>query len=372
MSNFVTEFFDYGDKIKAVTVDKSKRKSKLSPGVYKLEEDKDDASWVFAKLHKKFEVPSILFGSRMQSFSKICRNAYSIGGNTIGAMFVGQKGCGKSQQAEIICNDAIAENGLPVIVIDKPYPKAVMEAALKAAAPCVVYIDEYEKLYKPEFRKNAGDNLPDENELLTLFSDKSLKGVMILITANRMNDLSPYIINRPERFLFRIEYKGADKDAIIDICKHHNLKKDMTEYIVEYAEDTNANVDTCITLAGVASTLKKTTELKEWFEYLNVIKPKKFAWVIYTQSGGNEGLTVEQDRKKIIIEHKDTKSRWEINADNYWRNVQYNRNYNCYALSGLGGASSNLKLGIMFKGPLPEDSDEDTITYFQLTAKDDK
>lgn len=364
-----TEFYKDGNKLTVVTADVSTRLNKLEPKVYRIEKN-ESSGYVLEIIKESFHKPKKLFGKKTTKLADIILGAFVNSTTAVGAMAVGAKGCGKSQQVELICNNALERHGYPVLVIDEPLPKKILESAIKAASPCVIYIDEYEKLYKPEYRSsNKAENVPDENELLTLFSDKSLGKALILITANRVNDLSPYMLNRPERFLFRLEYSGTDKDVVQEICDHYKLTKDIKEYICDYAEDTRANVDTCITLAVMSSQFTKATQLKELFSYLNVIKPKQWAWVIYTESGEAAGIEVETDRKNITITDTETKKSWIVNYDDYHKKFQYNQNYRCFTLVGVAGASDNIKLGFLPAPPVKaeEGKEAETVQFFQLT-----
>lgn len=365
-----TEYFDEGDYVKAVRADMSKRTTTIEPRIYTIEKC-DTGGFRFKKDELRFKLPSVLYGSKIKRISSVISTHYKKAKSSIGAIFVGRKGCGKSQQAELICNQAMDNLKIPTLRVDRAISKNVLLEAIKMLGKCVVYFDEFEKMYKPDTRhsgtlKANEEGTPvDENELLTLFSDKSLEGVLFLITANRKGDLSPYILNRPERFMFCINYEGTDKDVVAEVCEHYKLEEGIAKYVKDYMEDSNSGVDTLISLASCATEFKDIEELKSLFEYLNVPAPKKWGWIIYTQSGESEGLEVTCDRKVIKIVHKDSGAVWELDYDNFYKNAQYNTTYRCYALSGLGGHTTNIKLGLNARGPIPDD-EQHQLQYFQL------
>lgn len=359
-----SEFIDEGTHFKVVTSESDKKLSALPPAVYSLEVA-DDKSYNLKKQEPKFKEIGVIFGKSLPSTTEIVINHFMEEKEPTGLIAVGQKGCGKSKLCENICNVAITSLNIPVIVLKEALPRAVIYNVLKASAPCVLYIDEYEKLYKPDFKKNNNDTAPNEDELLTIFSDKNIGQVLTLITGNSKNDLSPFILDRPERFLFRIEYRGVSSDVVEEICDYYKLTKEIKEYIMDYAEDTRANLDTCITLAKNSTKFKEPKELKVLFDMYNIVKPKIWGWRIYTRSGQAEGIVAESDRKMLTIKIPDQGIEWNIHFDTYYKNFQYNRSYNCYILQGLGGESENATIGFIPTGTIKEE-EEEPIKYFAL------
>lgn len=359
-----TEFIDEGTYLKVVTSESGKKLKKLPPAIYLIDKC-EEGGYRLTKEAERFEQKGKVFGKQLGKITKVAIDHFVKEQTPTGLIAVGLKGCGKSKLCENIANVGMNNHDLPVLLIRDPLPKSVVLNALKAASPCILYIDEYEKLYKPDFRKNQGSDAPNEDELLTVFSDKNLGPVLTLITANNKSELSPYILDRPERFLFRIEYKGVDKDVVEEICDHYKLHKDIKEYIADYAEDTNANLDTCVTLAKHSTSYTKPSELKEIFDVYNMIKPKQWGWRIFTRSGAKEGFDIVAERKNLYVTNTETGQKWEINFDNYYSKFQYNRAFNCFTLHGMGGESENVNIGFIPTGPINEEESE-PIVFFRL------
>lgn len=382
-----SEYYDEGDYIRAVRADMSKRTDKLPAEIFTI--DKSDTSGLrFKRDEPKFQLPSVLFGTKVHRIhdtimadfktnflvdTKTGKWHLKKNAKSLGTILVGDKGCGKSQQAEYMCNTAIEKAGLPIIRIDKAYTLAVVKEAIKTAGPCVVYIDEYEKLYKNSRMDNNlkhGENgdVIDEDELLTLFSDKSLKGVLFIITSNSRHKLSQYIVNRPERFKYCIDYRGVDSEVVKEVCASYKLEKGISDYICDYMEDSESSIDTAISLASSSVGFKNIDEMKELFDILNVPAPKIWQWIIYTKTGEAEGLKVKTDRKKIFIEADDGE-KWEVDDDTFWKKLQWNQMYRCFVLKGLGGESGNIKYGIRSAGPAKADDETaEPYKFYQLEA----
>lgn len=244
-----------------------------------------------------FKMPELVFGKDMEKnaniiFSTFKRDAAAPMFKNTGTILTGQKGTGKSALAEIICNIALAD-GIPVLLINETWDCACITTAIKMLGRCVVFFDEYDKRY------NSRSGI--EEELLTLFSDNSLGGVKFMVTCNSLRDVSSFIVNRPSRFLFRIEFEGCEEKTVKQICKHYKVNKDITNFIVKHVAAVTECIDSVIALAREGAKFKTTEMFRGVFDLLNVKKP---SFKIY--SAVVQGVPHEEQNRFVgsIIEGK--------------------------------------------------------------------
>lgn len=367
-----TEFIDEGEHLKVVTSESSKKLKRLKAGIYRIVQC-EEGGYKLKKLEHRFAKKGKMYGKEIPALTDIILSHFKRSEDPVGLLALGKKGCGKSLLCETISNAAMDTLDMPVLMLDEALPKAIVSNALKAARPCVLFIDEYEKIYKPDYRQNGKEQKPDADELLTVFSDKNMGQVLTLVAANRKQDISPYILDRPERFLYRVEHGKVDNEVVEEICDDYKLHKDVKSYIVEYAEDTNANLDTVITLAKNSTSFTKPTQLRNIFKYLNVVKPRQWGWCVYTVSGQPEGIKAETERKNLVLTIPGLKEPLIINYDTFHRKLQWNREYSCFVPNGLGagGSSQNVLIGINSTGPIGED-EKDTVEFFKLNLPNNK
>lgn len=372
-AGLVTEFFKNGAEYTAITVDRNSKVEGLEPKVYELKMvEGREVPYIFELVSDKLPEPEKIFGKKMKKRTQKILFRYEKSDKPTGVILGGGKGTGKTKQAAHTLNEAAKRYNIPIIKVTEPMPRHIMEAALTAASPCCLDIDEMEKLYKPEYRqRNTSEKVPDENELLTLFSNPNLGKVLTVITTNNVRELSPFMLNRPERFYFRINYKGTEEDVVKEICADFKLNDKFTKFLAEYAEDNSANIDSILTLAESAVGLETTSELIEDMKELNVIKPKTYKWIVYTKSGKEEQYKFEAERKELKITDTITGKVWELNHEKIWRDPIYRRNhiFNCLAIDGAAGESLNLNLGVIPNGASKQDDgkeDEEIITFQPL------
>lgn len=239
----------------------------VAPAVYTITKTDDSKLYLEMKVDK-YPLPKKLFGKSIYRRSNIMADEYFTSAYSVGGLFTGQKGCGKSNQVEYICNCAI-EAGMPVLFIDKAFTREILEDVIRRVGSCVVFIDEYSKIY----RSSHEIQHDQREELLTLFSDKTIPKCLFLLTDNQIHQMSSYMIERPGRFCFHFQYEGCDKDVIEDVCDRYNCNEDIKEFIVKHAREVKESIDSVLTLARFGCRYEKVKDFIEVFEYLNVKRP---------------------------------------------------------------------------------------------------
>lgn len=304
----------------------------LEPAIHRCTDD--DEGIYFKRKDGLYLMSEKIYGTNIQERSKMVLDDYIETDKPLGAMIVGSKGNGKSMLAEYIANKAITELNIPVLEVKSMIRAKSLESMIRAAGDCIVFIDEYSKYYSPRFANTTGGSQDTDNsdELLTLFSDKTLGKVLFIITDNKMQNISEFLHNRTGRMLYRFMYDYVQKDVVIDICKDHGVEQEITDFLVDHAKNTKESIDNILTLAKKATKYKTISSFQSIFSSLNVRPPMFRSYYIKTDTperlkvrveGEDIVFTVRSDEEKkdsdgtIIATAGDNISRFKISTMNY-------------------------------------------------------
>lgn len=179
-----------------------------------------------------------------------------------GVLLRGIKGAGKSVLAEDLGN-SLLKLDIPVIMVDESVTRAALDCATKMTGPCMVYFDEFGKTF----------SAADRRDLLTYFSDSSFKKVLFVVTSNSKKELDKYMLDRPGRFLFRIDYKSLDPVAISEMIDDYGLTPEMAVMLNAYVSQRQVTFDMLRFLAPIAAECSDPYEFNQRISILNCPAP---------------------------------------------------------------------------------------------------
>ena len=162
----------------------------------------------FLKKHPKLQVTEKLYGSHEKKINKLM-NSWDHFERSMGVIFSGDKGMGKSIAARMLCEKSNAK-GLPVILVEENIP-GIAQFIDTIQQECLVLFDEFEK----NFNKREDEDVSSQDSLLSLF-DGTGSGIkrMYIITCNDIYQLSDFLVNRPGRFHYHIRWEYPTEDDI--------------------------------------------------------------------------------------------------------------------------------------------------------------
>jgi hypothetical protein len=253
------QFFDHGSHVTARNVPEVGRVEKIPPSVYRINVTEEGLDLV--RDRKRFTLPSKIYGDHHFHLSAIME-AFEERACSTGVLLKGLKGSGKSLLAEHIGNKCL-DLEMPVLLINTEIPAGLLKSVISLIGSCMVYFDEYGKIYG----KAAKDSM------LALFSDTDLKNVMFVVTANEDKELNEYMIDRPGRFMFRINYGDLTTEVVKDVCRSNDINEEITEYLVAYAAFHHLSFDILMYLVRQAQRVTTAKELNKRISILNVPDP---------------------------------------------------------------------------------------------------
>lgn len=190
---------------------------KLSVGTYDVQFNRQTAQY---ELHHRpgFKLPDKVYGGQ-DNFSDRCLKTFKELGKGMAVLASGPKGCGKTLTAKKLGMDS----GMPVLCLIEPMAGAQFTAFLTDIPnPCVIFIDEFEKLYK---------DVDDRNSFLTLLDGASDNKHLFVLTSNDP-DIGEFFANRPGRVRYHRQYDEFDQSILMEMIAD-KMKKGRIRTAVE-------------------------------------------------------------------------------------------------------------------------------------------
>ena len=193
----------------------------LSPpkGIYKI--IKTDSGYDIKLTGDWFSTPDRVFGKTGYEPAEIW-NDFAESETSIGGLFDGDSGTGKTNYAKIISNYALLK-GLPVINLSKIEINIELIEYISRFNNAVLYIDEFDKCFK---------DVDLQNRLLDVLCDPFGYKRLGLLTTNNRRLVSNFIMGRTERIKYLILFGKLEANDVIDYCAAHNVDEKYIEDIL--------------------------------------------------------------------------------------------------------------------------------------------
>lgn len=202
--------------------------STIPSGTYTLGFDPDNIPGGFFLKHiNDFTLPAKVYGNNNKYSDIILNNFLKETTRPTTAALAGLKGSGKSLCSKEICIKALERN-IPTIVIGQDYAGPGLNTWLQNInQPCIVFIDEFEKVYVEQKKRD---------QLLTLLDGAYNSHKLFLLTMNAPlnNEKFPYFFNRPGRVYYNIAFGPITQDVIKEYCEDHLVDKTKLNEILTF------------------------------------------------------------------------------------------------------------------------------------------
>lgn len=234
----MTEYV-FNDHGSVITVGSAKltESNKLKPGFYSIGINPEIG--FFLQKEQPFTLPAKTYGSYQSRIDRAIRTYMRRSSNT-GVLLEGTKGSGKTVMAKQLANQMM-DLGFPVIIINSPYSGEGFNRFIEKIGPCVIVIDEFEKVYSAEKGEQAN--------LLTLFDGTINTNNLILLTVNSSNKIISHFHGRPGRIYLRWEFDKLERDIVTEVMDDLGLSdKDKDSIYRYYAISPHFTFDILMTL----------------------------------------------------------------------------------------------------------------------------
>lgn len=227
-------FIQQGDEIHHVSYDETSLQATLPPKIYTLEFNPLRAIYFLNVVEARYSIPQT-FGDLDKRITRVFR-AFKARERSTGALFTGDKGSGKTLFAKVIANKAI-DQGLPVIVISRPYYGNAFNEFINAVGECILIFDEIAKTYRRSSSSSDDVDASEQSEQRTLLS--FLDGLssntrrLLIFTENREYDIDALLLNRPGRILFHYRFSKLSEEEITEMCDVQLDNKTLVKDIID-------------------------------------------------------------------------------------------------------------------------------------------
>lgn len=292
----------------------------LPAGFYKLEAapmrgfylDKADYNTAHGKIYGKSDM-----------IASHVADAYEKSDRSLGVLFSGGKGLGKSLTTRLIIEKLM--NRHPVIIINK-YIDGMFDF-LEPIKNVVYLFDEFEKTMRGNVNEQSSNNnaTTKQDQILT-FLDGTASGThnLFLFTVNEKRELNDNLLSRPGRIRYHYQFESCDADTIKNYCKDNLKKPELESEIVDTLTATRyVSLDIVRALVDEVNTYDVT--VSDAMNYLNIDFKRvsvqaRVTWVLgdvqktYTVNMGT-WIPGNHEISQSFEAHDED---YDDNTDNYW------------------------------------------------------
>lgn len=260
----------------------------LNKGVYSLKYD--EMRGFYLHVEEPFTFPDKMYGDDDDIIRRAITKFNSIDRN-LGVLLTGLKGSGKTLTAKKLC----VESGLPVIIIPKYYegPAFIEFMTSSELGSCVVFIDEFEKLYYGDC--GDGQISRGSDDMLRILDGPYTTHNMFVFTTNT-DMINECLINRPSRIFYRKNYGSLGNEVVRAVAE--DMLADRS-----YVDDL---INTCSILPFVSfdilTSLINESNLfgerpSECVRYMNLVRDSIYIRVFQVMPDGKRLLDATYDSK---------------------------------------------------------------------------
>lgn len=215
---------------------------------------------------------------------------------SVGIILSGKKGMGKSMFARLLSAEFAETHGMPTIIVADAYP-GIVDFIESIKQECVILFDEFEKVFDnvdPHKGEKPDRNKESQDKLLGLFDGISQTKRMYVVTCNEIRKVNQYMINRPGRFHYHLQFNYPSVEEI-ELYLKDKLKPEYHNQIAlvqRFANRFDLNYDS---LRAIAFDLNLGYSFLETMEDLNVSSTETEATRYTVAVHHNNGLIATAD-----------------------------------------------------------------------------
>jgi ATPase family protein associated with various cellular activities (AAA) len=195
----------------------------LPPGNFAIEQS---MSGLYFKRIENFQPLNKVYG-HLNTWAERTLQTFEDREVSTGILLSGEKGSGKSLLGRLISLKA-HDKDIPTVVINVAIDGALLISLLgELTQPVVVFFDEFEKVYH--------DKDVQESVLSLLDGTLGTKHLFV-ITCNDIYRLTNFLINRPGRIFYAIEFNGLEEGFIREYCEDSLNNKSEIDNIIKLSK----------------------------------------------------------------------------------------------------------------------------------------
>lgn len=285
----------------------------------------------------EFVLPTRFYGKHDRYVSRVM-DKFTRHHASVGVLLSGTKGSGKSLLAKSLSAKCAAQ-GMPTLMVNERHIGDDFVHFLQSIdQPCVVIFDEFEKVYSYE----------EQAALLTMFDGTMSSKKLWILTCNHLHNVNEFMINRPGRVHYRIEYSTLDDDFIREYCAEHlkdmtqltplcsyarlfnDFNFDMLQALVAELNDYNCTVADASEILNVRPVFRNDADYEAVVSFTDGSEPKVTTWwgdpmrepTVVIHCGDDDNYTfhmaelTKTDRKSGVYEYETAEKKLRLTVTN--------------------------------------------------------
>ncbi len=195
---------------------------KLPPGNYVIRQWPQNGPLYFDQV-EAFTPPRKVYGQMSARVQRIMQT-FNDRESATGALFLGEKGSGKSLMAKLCAIEGFKQD-MPCIIVSQPWCGEQFNQLIQSLnQDAVILFDEFEKVYHKQ---------EHQHEILTLLDGVFPTKKLFILTVNDQWAVDKHMKNRPGRLFYMLDFKGLEQDFIKDYCDDKLVDKTQAESVAK-------------------------------------------------------------------------------------------------------------------------------------------
>jgi SpoVK/Ycf46/Vps4 family AAA+-type ATPase len=220
----MAHFLRNGTKINVIRSASLHITEKLPAGNYSVKKDLQTQE-LFLEQVDGFTLPKRIYGASPRQAERIWQTFQDRTAST-GVLLSGEKGSGKTMLAKSLSIIA-GKAGLPTILINDKFDPDQLNLFLQSIEqPCVIFMDEFEKIFDNEHQVG----------MLTLLDGTITTRMLFILTCNNKYKINSHMTNRPGRIYYFLEFHCIPEEEIIEYCNENLKDKSQISKICQIAK----------------------------------------------------------------------------------------------------------------------------------------
>ena len=235
---------------------------RLEPGNYVV---KKGMVGFFLQRSSAFRYPSKIYGGLEADMERYAK-AFGHSKGNLGIVLNGEKGSGKTLLSTLIARKL----NLPLIKIEEKFGGTDFIQFINGIQQeCIIFIDEFDKLYSSWGEDENGNRVNNQTELLKLMDGGTDHKRMFILTSNELA-ISEYMINRPSRIRYKQTFSKLGEEEVREVLGdklvHKEFSKDFEELATIYM---GFNLDTLLILIEEVNNYKESP--RKLIRHMNIV-----------------------------------------------------------------------------------------------------
>lgn len=195
----------------------------LPKRIYTMNYDQDRREIFLEDYSDEFHFDFKVYGMESK-FMKHIMKTYENTHSNLGILFNGVKGTGKTITAKLIAN----QMGLPVIIINAPYP-GIDNFISKINCDCILFFDEFEK----NFDSSEGNDVVLLSVMDGVFNSSYRR--IFLLTTNKLC-INENFIGRPSRIRYKKSFGNLSTEVVEEYLNDNLVNKERMQEVLQYID----------------------------------------------------------------------------------------------------------------------------------------